>query len=143
MNVSGPLHDAAGAAAMILQGPWNIPIWQAENPDFNFNVSSQPIMEEGLMVPLMVSPGGANQLYVYAEASDAGKAIAGDIFHYMGTLAGQQAWANVVGAADGPIFPKRWRAPTSIPSPCGALQMFNEQIRAGPSPLVRNPTWCR
>ncbi|MEZ4640411.1 MAG: hypothetical protein R2856_36550 [Caldilineaceae bacterium] len=84
-----------GRAAMILQGPWNIPIqgWP-KILDFNFNVSSQPIMEEGLMVPLMVSSGGANQLYVYAEASDAGKAIAGDIFHYMGTLAGQQAWGK-------------------------------------------------
>ena len=28
-----------GAAGMILQGPWNIPIWSRENPDFNFDIA--------------------------------------------------------------------------------------------------------
>lgn len=142
MSMNAPQARAMmpqGAAAMILQGPWNIPIWQAENPDFNFNVSSQPLIEEGTMVPLMVGPGGSNQLYIYAEAPDGNKQIAADIFHYMGTLEGQRAWASVVGAADGPIFPEALEGAELDPIALRALQMFNEQIRVGPSPLVRNP----
>src|SRR5690606_18471300 len=45
MSINAPQARAympQGVAAMILQGPWNIPIWQAENPDFKFDVSSQP-----------------------------------------------------------------------------------------------------
>lgn len=142
MSMNAPQARARmpqGAAGMILQGPWNIPIWQAENADFNFNVSSQPLMEDGLMVPIMVGPGGSNQLYVYAEAPDAHKAIAGDILHYMGTLAGQQAWANIVGAADGPIFPAALADADLDAIALRALQMFVDQVRVGPSPLVRNP----
>jgi multiple sugar transport system substrate-binding protein len=142
MSMNAPQARAMmpqGAAAMILQGPWNIPIWQAENPDFNFDVSSQPLMEDGLMVPLMVGPGGANQLYVFANAPEANKAIAGDILHYIGTLEGQRAWAGVVGAADGPIFPEALEGADLDPIALKALQMFVEQVRVGPSPLVRNP----
>ena len=131
-----------GAAGMILQGPWNIPIWQAENPDFNFNVSSQPLLN-GQMTPLMVGPGGSNQLYVYADAPDAHKAVAGDILHYMGTLEGQTAWASVVGAADGPIFPDALEDVELSEVALNALQMFVEQVRVGPSPLVRNPDFTQ
>ncbi len=142
MSMNAPQARAMmpqGAAAMILQGPWNIPIWQAENPDFNFNVSSQPLMEPGLMVPLMVGPGGSNQLYVFADAPEANKQIAGDILHYIGTLEGQRAWAGIVGAADGPIFPQALEGADLDPIALRALQMFVEQVRVGPSPLVRNP----
>ena len=83
--------------------------------------------------------GGGNALYVYADSPEPNKQIAGDILHYMGTLEGQRAWTNVVGAADGPIFPEALEGADLDPIALRALQMFNEQIRVGPSPLVRNP----
>ena len=128
-----------GAAGMILQGPWNIPIWQSENPDFNFDVSSQPLLDPDTMVPITVGPGGANQLWVYADAPDANKTVAGDILHYIGSIEGQRAWASVVGAADGPVFSEALEGAELSPVAQRALQMFVEQVRVGPTALVRNP----
>ncbi len=127
-----------GAAGMILQGPWNIPIWLRENPDFNFNIASQPLLNPDVMVPVTVGPGGSNEIHVYAEASEENKQIAGDIFHYLGTEAGQVAWATLVGAADPAIFASAIAQADMNPLERAALLMFNEQVRVGPSPIVRN-----
>ena len=128
-----------GAAGMILQGPWNIPIWLRENPDFNFNIAGQPLLDPPTLVPITVGPGGSNEVHVYAEASDANKAIAGDIFHYLGTYDGQVAWATLVGAADPAIFAEAIAEADMQPLERAALLMFNEQVRVGPSQIVRNP----
>ena len=128
-----------GAAGMILQGPWNIPIWLRENPDFNFNIAGQPLLDPPNFVPVSVGPGGSNEIQVYAEASDANKQIAGDIFHYLGTFEGQVAWATLVGAADPAIFAEAVAEADMQPLERAALLMFNEQVRVGPSPIVRNP----
>ncbi len=128
-----------GAAGMILQGPWNIPIWLRENPDFNFDLDEQPLLDADTMVPLGVPPGGDNELHIFAEASDGAKAIAGDIFHYLGTEAGQIAWATLVGAADPAMFASAIEQADMNPLERKALLMFQEQIRVGPSPIVANP----
>lgn len=127
-----------GAAGMILQGPWNIPIWLRENPDFNFDIASQPLLDVNTLVPLSVGPGGANEVHVYAEAPDENKQIAGDIFHYLGTEEGQIAWATLVGAADQAIFSSAIEKADMNPLERKALLMFNDQVRVGPSPVVRN-----
>ena len=51
-----------GAAGMILQGPWNIPIWLRESPDFNFNIAGQPLLDPPTLIPVTVGPGGDNDL---------------------------------------------------------------------------------
>lgn len=127
-----------GAAGMILQGPWNIPIWLRENPEFNFNIASQPLLDPDTLVPLTVGPGGDNEIHIYSGATDANKQIAGDIFHYLGTQEGQVAWATLVGAADPAIFASAIAEADMNPLERDALLMFNEQIRVGPSPIVRN-----
>ncbi len=127
-----------GAAGIILQGPWNIPIWLRENPEFNFNIASQPLLDPDTLVPLTVGPGGDNEIHIYSEASDANKQIAGDIFYYLGTQEGQVAWATLVGAADPAIFASAIEEANMNPLERDALLMFNEQIRVGPSPIVRN-----
>ena len=127
-----------GAAGMILQGPWNIPIWLRENPDFNFNIAGQPLLDPPTLVPISVGPGGSNEVHVFAQSSDANKQIAGDIFHYLGTEAGQIAWATLVGAADPAIFASAVEQADMNPLERAALLMFNEQVRVGPSPIVRN-----
>ncbi|QPC84023.1 carbohydrate ABC transporter substrate-binding protein [Phototrophicus methaneseepsis] len=127
-----------GAAGMILQGPWNIPIWLRENPDFNFDIGSQPLLDPDTLIPLTVAPGGDNEIHIYADAPEENKQIAGDIFHYLGTLEGQIAWATYVGAADPAIFAEAIEVADMHELERKALLMFNEQIRVGPSPIVRN-----
>ena len=128
-----------GAAGMILQGPWNIPIWSRENPDFNFDIAGQPLLNpDAARVPWSVGPGGGNEVHVYANASDANKQIAGDIFHYLGTQEGQVAWATLVGAADPAQFASAIAEADMAELERKALSMFIEQVRVGPSEIVRN-----
>jgi multiple sugar transport system substrate-binding protein len=126
-----------GAAGMILQGPWNIPQWERENPDFNFGVASQPIPNDREPLPLTVPPGGDNYLWIFSGSPHG--AIAGDIFHYLGSTEGQIAWANIVGAADPPLFLEAALAADLSPRSRKAIELFSQQVRGGPSPLVRNP----
>ncbi len=126
-----------GAAGMILQGPWNIPQWPKENPDFEFGVASQPVPNSGTPSPLTVPPGGSNAYGIYANSPYG--AIAGDIFHFLGTLEGQRAWASLNPIADSPLFPEAAGAAEATPQASQASQLFAEQVRLGPSPLVRNP----
>lgn len=127
-----------GAAGMILQGPWNIPVWESQNPDFDFGVASGPVPDEGPAGKLTIGQGGAapNTMWLYS-GSDNG-AIAGDIFHYLGTEQGQIAWADIVGPGDPPIMPSAVDRATMSPRSTQVLNMFNDQIRVGPNPVVRN-----
>lgn len=44
-----------GTAGMILQGPWNIPQWKQDSPDFQFGVANRPLPNSGEAVPLTVA----------------------------------------------------------------------------------------
>lgn len=141
MSMNAPQARAympQGAAGMILQGPWNIPGWEGSNPEFDFGVSSGPVPDEGPVGKLTIGQGAAapNTMWLF-KGSELGP-IAGDIFHYLGTLEGQIAWANVVGAGDPPIFPEAVEKAEMGPRAKAVLTMFNEQIRVGPNPVVRN-----
>ncbi|MEM8586615.1 MAG: extracellular solute-binding protein [Pseudomonadota bacterium] len=127
-----------GAAGMILQGPWNIPVWQGENPDFDFGISSGPVPDDGPVGKLTIGQGGAenNTMWLYSGSENG--AIAGDIFHYLGTLAGQTAWADIVGPGDPPIMAAAVSDADMSPRAEQVLTMFDEQIRVGPNPIVRN-----
>ena len=126
-----------GAAGMILQGPWNIPQWERENPEFDFGLSTQPLPDDGDVWPLTISEGGSNALWIFKDSPNA--AVAGDIFHYLGTVEGQTQWANLVGAADAPVLPEALGNADLSPRAEQALNMFVDQIRVGPNPVVRNP----
>jgi multiple sugar transport system substrate-binding protein len=127
---------AQGAAGMILQGPWNIPQWQRENPDFKFGVASQPIPNSGTPTPLGHGPGGSNSLWVYAKSPY--KQIAADIFHYVGTLEGQTAWGTISDGGDSPIFPQANKLAQLSPRAKKAEELFEQQMRLHPDPRVRN-----
>ena len=126
-----------GAAGMILQGPWNIPQWESENPEFDFGISTQPLPDSGDAYPLTISQGGDNDVWIFKDSPLA--AVAGDIFHYLGSIEGQTAWANVVGSADAPVLPEAITNADLSPRSQQVLALFEEQIRVGPNPLVRNP----
>ncbi len=142
MSMNAPQARAympQGAAGMILQGPWNIPAWEAADPSFDFGVASGPIPDEGPVGKLTIGEGASrgNTMWLYKGSSNG--EIAGDIFHYLGTLEGQIAWANVVGAGDPPIMPKAVAGAKMSALAKRALGLFDDQIRVGPNPSVRNP----
>lgn len=140
VSMNAPEARAAvpqGLAGMILQGPWNIPIWQDESPDFNFQIASQPVPNDGTLVPLSQGPGGGNQYWVFAGSKY--KEVAGDMFSYFGSDEGQQAWAEIVGVADPPAFPNAFDNVDLDERSQAAVDLFEEQLRLRPDPLVRNP----
>jgi multiple sugar transport system substrate-binding protein len=126
-----------GAAAMIIQGPWNISQWRREAPDFDFGVAQPPVSSSGELTPYHVGPGGENQMWVYADSQL--KEVAGDILNYIGSLEGQIAWAKIVGIADAPIFPEAQAEITGDEEATQAIDIFAQTIRQGPDPRVRNP----
>jgi len=125
-----------GVAGLILQGPWNIPGWQQDNPDFTFGVGSQPVPNSGMPLPITYGPGGGNQVWVYAKSPN--KAITGDLLYNMGTLANQVARGVSGGAADPPIFPQAAQSAATDPASRQAQMLFDQQMRLGPDPAVRN-----
>lgn len=125
-----------GIAGMLLQGPWNVPQWQLQNPKFKFGVSSQPVPNQGQPFPMGYGPGGSNQLWVYAKSPN--KAIAGDILYQLGTLPMQTSWANLDGAADPPIFPDATKASTLDPLAKQTSDLFKNMVLT-PSSEARNP----
>jgi multiple sugar transport system substrate-binding protein len=126
-----------GAAGMILQGPWNIPTWERENPDFDFGIAPPPAPEGAtgkIIIGQLASAG--NTMWIYSKAGN--PMAAADVFHYLGTLDGQIAWGNVVGPSDPPIFPKAQEVAQMSPRSSAALAMFRDIIRVGPNPFARN-----
>lgn len=141
MSLNAPQARAMmpqGAAGLILQGPWNIPQWERENPNFDFGIAPTPAPEGttgNLVVGALAS--AANTMFINAKAKNPG--IAADLFHYLGTEEGQIAWGNVVGPSDPPIFPAAAANSQMSERSKAALAMFERTIKVGPNPFARNP----
>jgi multiple sugar transport system substrate-binding protein len=128
---------AAGAAGMILQGVFNLPIWEQQNPDFHFGVASMPVPDSGTTLAVNYYPGDGEHYYVFAKTPN--KAVVGDLFSYVGSEAGQVVWAKLVGGANPPVFPQAIKQIPDDPKLDQAFAIFDKQMHLGPSPLVRNP----
>lgn len=128
---------AQGVAGTILQGPWNIPLWQEMYPNFDFGVAEQPVPNSGTALPITVGVGGANYWGIYAKSPN--PAVAGDLFHYLGTLEGQRAWAATVGSGDPPIITQATEGVMFSPREQRAIEIGQRMTRYGPNPAVRNP----
>lgn len=128
-----------GVAGMILQGPWNVPQWERENPDFDFGIAPPPVPDEGpvsnLIADAVASPGNT----VYINAASKNPQIAADVFRYLGTEQGQTDWGSIVGPSDPPVFPAAIAQATMSDRAKAILLMASEIIRVGPNPFVRNP----
>ncbi|MDQ3653927.1 MAG: extracellular solute-binding protein [Chloroflexota bacterium] len=134
-----------GIAGMILEGPWVIPQWQRENPDFTFGLASQPVPNSGESVPLTYEETGSNQLWVYSGSEY--KNVAGDMLSYIGSVEGQVA---IMAATKGflrALVPEAAEiAQASVPLDpyaAEALALYDEQLRLGPMVPVRNPAASR
>lgn len=126
-----------GVAGMMLQGPWNVPQYRKEAPDFDFGLASQPVPNSGEITPLTVGPGGTDSFFVYAESPL--KAVAGHLLSYIGSEEGQIAYQTITNGATGVIFPAANELAGGDPLSLKALQIYDEQMRSGPDPRVRNP----
>jgi len=130
-----------GVSAMILDGPWNIPQWPREKADFAFGVASQPVPNSGQPLPLTYEETGANQVWAYAKSPN--KAIIADMFSYIASDEGQTA---IVVASEGNLrsfFPQAQaqaeQSQELDPHARQAIALFEQQVRVGPMPEVRNP----
>ena len=129
-----------GAAGMIIQGPWNVPIWEATAPSFKFGVSPGPAPDEASLdnpIWVMQLPNSANMMWLNAKAKN--PQYAGDIFHWLGTVEGQVAYANVASSADPAIFPESIKLAKLSDRAKIMLKMAEDRVRVAPNPLVRQP----
>lgn len=140
-NVDVRAQMASGVAGLILEGPWNIPVWKQDYPDFQFGVGSQPIPNSGEQIPIAIGPGAWLPMYVYAESEH--PEIAGDIFAYLASEDGQTALAAITGgfplALSETARDRAAAAGTIDPRMARAYALFDEQVRTAPDPRVRNP----
>lgn len=128
---------AQGNAGMILQGPWNVPIWEADNPDFDFGFTFTPAPEGANGKTYTNSlPATANMMFLNADAKN--PAYAAEVFRFMGTLEGQTAWANVVGPSDPAIFPAANEQAEMSDRSRAVIALQEEQVRATPVPFSAN-----
>ncbi len=130
-----------GVAGMLLSGPWDIVNFQLDNPDFAFNISSQPVPNGSETGVITYEENGANLNWVFAQSPN--KAIAGDMFSYIGSEEGQIAIMAATRGNLRSLFPEAARIAqetlTLDPIADTALKLFESQIRLGPMIAVRNP----
>lgn len=125
-----------GVAGMILSEGGVIPSWIREHPGFSFNVASQPVPNSGDAIPLTAPNRGAFW-WLYAESQY--KTIAGDMFAYLGTAEGMTAGQIASGGVLPLAFPEANEAVSLDPRARDAFALYDEQMRLGPDPRVRNP----
>ncbi len=126
-----------GVAAMIFQGPWNIPAWRMDNPDFNLGLNIPPQQNPKKIWPLTYGPGGSNTWYI-SDKSKLGPVI-GDIFYYMSSSDGQSQWAEHDGAGDPPALTGSLKNAKLDSLQQQALKLGTQYTMIRPDPAVRNP----
>lgn len=128
-----------GQAGIIIQGPWNIPIWQTENPDFSFDLNLPPQHLPDDPWPITYGPGGAGKWF-HSANTKLGPVI-GHIMSYMGTMPAQVQWALHDGAADPSPFPEaiNQAKPKLDALQRKALDLGARYTALRPEPAVRNP----
>lgn len=130
-----------GQAGILLDGTYAIPGWRQESPDFDFAVAGQPIPNSGTITPTYRDLGvtGSNLMWIYAGSDSENKAIAGDMFHYIGSPEGNAAFTRISGGGQPSIYPENNEDPSIDPRSQLALTIVNDQTRLGPMPEIRNP----
>ena len=129
-----------GAAGMIIQGPWNVPIWERTAPDFDFGVSPLAAPDEAafgnpVFQATLVNTG--NMMWMNRQAKN--PAYVGGYFRWLGTVEGQTAYANVGMCGDPALFPETIGTATLTPRAVAMLKMAEDRVRVHPNPFVRNP----
>jgi len=127
---------AQGVAGLMIQGPWNIEQWKTTSPNFAFDVASLPVPNTGAPMPLTYEPTGG-YLWLYAKTKY--PEVASDLLTYLGTEQGQAAYVALSGGGEPAVFPQANQLPSLDPRIRKVNTLFDQQMRLGPSPSVRNP----
>lgn len=125
-----------GVAGMTMDGPWSIAIWRDSNPEFAFDVVSQPLPDAGPQAPVTYGPNGGT---FWLNASSPATAVGGDIIRYLGTESGMLAFQSWSGAPRSSIFPSVDQSTMIDKRSQRIFRVYAEQMRLGPYPASRNP----
>lgn len=126
-----------GAAAIIFQGAWNIPVWERENPDLNLGVALPAQQDPSNIWPLTHGPGGSDTWFYFSRTK--AQQVIGDIFSYMSTMNAQTQWANYNGAGDPPKFPEAMKKADLDELERTSYDLAQKYTMLRPEPAVRNP----
>ena len=125
-----------GAAAMMINGSYMIPNWRTDAPSFAWDITSQPLPDGKTFSPLTYSPGGS-VWWLYAKSKY--PTVAGDMLGYLGSEVGQSAFQQAISGAQPSVFAKANQATGIDPLARKAAALYEQQMRLGPSPNLRNP----
>jgi multiple sugar transport system substrate-binding protein len=130
-----------GVAGMIFDGPWDIPAWPTIDPGYKFDIALPPMPNDGRPHTLAYQEVGANSPFLYAKSKN--KDIAGQLFSYMGSQAGQRAMVEITQGNLTSVMPDVNTAAlqTSLVDAKAktATGYANETLRLAPLPQIRNP----
>jgi multiple sugar transport system substrate-binding protein len=128
-------------AGMIFDGPWDIPAWPAINPHYDFDIALPPMPDNRKPHNLAYQELGANSPFLYAKSKN--KDIAGQLFSYMGSQAGQRAMMEISKGNLTSVMPDvNTAAQESSLLDAKAKTAYdyaNEVLRLAPLPQIRNP----
>lgn len=134
-----------GVAGMIFDGPWDIPAWPAINPGYKFDIALPPMPNDRKPHTLAYQETGANSPFLYAKSKN--KDVAGQLFSYMGSQAGQRAMVEITQGNLTSVMPDVNTAAlqTSLVDPKAktATNYANETLRLAPLPQIRNPATAK
>ncbi|MFC0674441.1 ABC transporter substrate-binding protein [Brachybacterium hainanense] len=132
---------AQRAAGMFFTGPYYIPQWQKDSPDFDFGVAAPPTGDDGAVHHVGYQPFGTDHLFLSADSAH--PEIVGDMFAYIGSVEGQ---ANLVAGSGGILMSVIDEANTLAEERgdiseqgIAARSHANELMRIAPIPQTRNP----
>ncbi|QOR69564.1 extracellular solute-binding protein [Ruania alkalisoli] len=129
-----------GVAGVLFDGPWAIPAYQRDFPDFDFAVGAPPSADGGASASYPFWEEGANDLYLFAGARY--PEVVGDMFHYLGSVNGQ---ANIIVASQGnlssvmPAANELSAQSTDLDARAvAAVNVAGDLMRLAPDPRLRN-----
>lgn len=131
---------AAGDSAVVISGPWDIPRWKEQSPDWEYVMEQLP-GRDGLDYILPKKLHGVNGSYVYSETKLAN--AVGQIVAYMGSPEGQKqmvilSQGNLTSVQDG-VTEDAERTGLLDPNALQADKLAQKLLRSCPDVAIRNP----
>ncbi|HVX47382.1 MAG TPA: extracellular solute-binding protein [Mycobacteriales bacterium] len=127
-------------AGMIFDGPWDIPKWPQTNPGYKFEIAYPPQPNDKKQNYSPYQELGANQVFIFAKSKY--KEVAGDLFSYMGSHAGQVNMMIYSGGnltSEQPAALAEAQKSTKVtPHAQQAIKIADDLMRVAPMVQVRN-----
>lgn len=140
-DADGRARMPQGVAGMLFDGPWDIPAWPEQAPDFKFGIGATPIPDNTKTVPLTLGNIGSNSVWVYAKSRNT--QVVADMFTIMGSVQGQAQMVQITKGNLTSVVPKAneqaQRSNRLDPLALKANDLAQTWTRLGPIPEVRNP----